>query len=84
MKKTVMVVDDETKILEANLKKKDFSVGKAFSTCSLGCIEGCYHGVMESLISHDDDKEVTIGKIYQIFATPYPTTRYFSDNASTV
>ena len=35
---------------EANFIKHNSDTGKAFASCSLGCIEGCYHGVMEAYI----------------------------------
>ena len=36
---------------EANLEKYDFDAGRAFATCSEGCIEGCQHGVIEHYMS---------------------------------
>jgi hypothetical protein len=35
----------------ANLKKYDGDSGAALATCSMGCIEGCYHGVMEAYVA---------------------------------
>jgi len=40
---------------EANLEKSNFDFGRALSTCSLGCIEGCFHGVMEAYVSQKTD-----------------------------
>ncbi len=42
---------------EANLFKHELDVAKAFSTCSFGCIEGCFHGVMEASVSHTNMNE---------------------------
>lgn len=36
---------------EANVQKYDGDIGKAFATCPQGCIEGCYHGVMEVYVA---------------------------------
>jgi len=41
---------------EANLEKYNFDSGKAFSSCSFGCIEGCFHGVMEAYVSSKVDQ----------------------------
>ena len=36
---------------EANLEKHNWDLGKAFSRCSFGCLEGCFHGTLEAYIS---------------------------------
>jgi hypothetical protein len=47
---------------EANLRKNSNDAGKAFATCPSGCVEGCFHGVMESYVSVNDNKQA-IGKL---------------------
>jgi hypothetical protein len=35
----------------ANLDRHSGDPGSALATCSMGCIEGCYHGVMEAYVA---------------------------------
>lgn len=34
----------------ANLEKNNDDIGAALASCSLGCIEGCFHGVLEEYV----------------------------------
>jgi len=43
-----------------NLRKNDHDVGKAFSACAPGCMEGCYHGVMEEYLSQSQDLDALL------------------------
>jgi hypothetical protein len=43
-----------------NLRKNNNEVGKAFSTCAAGCMEGCYHGVMEEFFSQSHDRDALL------------------------
>ena len=40
---------------EINLEKYNFDVGKAFSTCTTGCNNGCFHGVLQRYIQSKVD-----------------------------
>jgi len=40
---------------ETALEKYDFDAGQAFASCEFGCIEGCFHGVMERLVRSTAD-----------------------------
>lgn len=33
------------------VRKHQYDIGKAFSECGWGCIQGCYHGVMEEFLN---------------------------------
>jgi len=48
---------------EASLEKHNFDAGKAFSSCEFGCIEGCYHGVMEGYLRYETDPRAVIPKV---------------------
>ncbi len=43
---------------KANLEKAKGDVGKAFSTCPLGCSEGCYHGVISTWLAGRDKSTI--------------------------
>jgi len=46
-----------------NLRKNNQDVARAFSTCSAGCMEGCYHGVMEEYLSQNPDLDAFIKQL---------------------
>jgi hypothetical protein len=46
-----------------NLRKNNNDVGKAFTTCTAGCMEGCYHGVMEEYLSQSHDLDALLKQI---------------------
>jgi hypothetical protein len=46
-----------------NLRKNNNDVGKAFATCAAGCMEGCYHGVMEEYLSQSHDREALLNQL---------------------
>jgi hypothetical protein len=48
---------------EAALEKYDFDVGKAFVSCEFGCIEGCFHGVMERFVRYEADPYSVVSKV---------------------
>lgn len=54
---------------EASLEKENFDVGKAFSSCEFGCIEGCFHGVMERYIRYTGDPSRILAKINNVCDT---------------
>ncbi len=37
----------------ATLSKNSFDIGRSFASCGKGCIEGCFHGVMEKYVEHN-------------------------------
>lgn len=45
---------------EENLKINDYDAGRAFSYCAPGCIEGCFHGVMEGYLARSTDVPETL------------------------
>lgn len=49
-----------------NLKKYNYDPGRAFATCSMECIEGCYHGVMEEYTALENSPELNINKLLQV------------------
>lgn len=51
---------------ETNLEKHDFDTGKAFSSCTRGCVDGCFHGVMERYIRNEADPYNIIPKLSSI------------------
>jgi hypothetical protein len=48
---------------EAALEKYDFDVGQAFASCEFGCIEGCFHGVMERYVRYEADPYSVVFKV---------------------
>jgi len=48
---------------EAALEKYDFDAGKAFASCEFGCIEGCFHGVMERYVRYEADPYSVTSKV---------------------
>jgi len=40
---------------ETTLEKHNFDMGKAFSSCGEGCLNGCFHGVMERYLRDETD-----------------------------
>lgn len=48
---------------EATLEKYDFDAGKAFASCEFGCIEGCFHGVMERYVRYESDPYTAVEKV---------------------
>ena len=48
---------------ETNLEKYNFNMGKAFSSCTPGCLNGCFHGVMERYIRYETEPDNVISKI---------------------
>lgn len=48
---------------EAALEKYDFDVGNAFASCGFGCIEGCFHGVMERYVRYEADPYSVTSKV---------------------
>jgi len=54
---------------EAALEKYDFDVGKAFASCEFGCIEGCFHGVMEGYVRYEADPYTVTSKIKNMCAS---------------
>ncbi len=48
---------------QGNLRKNNYDIGKAFATCAPGCIEGCYHGVMEEYLSQNRDINVLLNQV---------------------
>jgi hypothetical protein len=50
---------------EANFEKKQ-DPGKAFSSCSPGCIEGCYHGVMEAYLKKAGNSKDILSRIPEL------------------
>ena len=45
---------------ETSLKKHNFDTGKAFSSCTSGCNDGCFHGVVERYIRDEEDLSSSI------------------------
>jgi len=54
---------------EAALEKYDFAAGKAFASCDFGCIEGCFHGVMEGYVRRAADPYTVTPKIKNMCAS---------------
>lgn len=56
---------------EANLKKLNYDLGKAFATCPLGCFDGCFHGAFEAYADHTGsiDNLITVGEVPEICET---------------
>jgi len=50
----------------ANLEKHNFDMGKAFSSCTSGCNDGCFHGVMERAIRNESDPYSIIPRIKNV------------------
>jgi len=48
---------------ETALEKYDFDTGQAFSSCILGCSNGCFHGVVERFIRNEPDPYDALSKI---------------------
>lgn len=48
---------------EATLEKNNFNVSEAFFSCSFGCANGCFHGVMERFIRNEADPYNAVSKI---------------------
>lgn len=48
---------------EATLEKYNFDVGQAFASCEFGCIEGCFHGVMERYVRYEADPYTVTEKV---------------------
>jgi len=38
---------------EGTFEKFDFDIAKSFASCANGCIEGCYHGVVETYVGQN-------------------------------
>ena len=51
---------------EENLEKHNFDIGKAFSSCTPGCNDGCFHGVMERYIRNGVDLPNLASKIKSV------------------
>jgi hypothetical protein len=56
---------------QANLEKSGGDVGAAFATCPLGCVEGCYHGVISSWFVGRDPS--TLSQDLLTVCKSYPT-----------
>jgi len=48
---------------ETSLEKHNFDTGKAFSSCTFGCSDGCFHGVMERYIRNETDPYSITSKV---------------------
>ena len=48
---------------EAAWEKNDFDMGKAFSSCTLGCNKGCFHAVMQQHLRYQTDPYTIISQI---------------------
>lgn len=61
------VIDDchlpAHEIGQVNFQKNENNVGKAFATCPLGCIEGCFHGVMEEYVQQEGSVEAIVENV---------------------
>ena len=51
---------------ETSLEKHNFDIGKAFSSCTSGCNDGCFHGVMERYIRGEEDLSGIASKIKNV------------------
>ena len=51
---------------ETALKKNDFDVAEALSSCTFGCSNGCWHGVMERFIRNEANPYNEISKTKDI------------------
>ena len=60
---------------EANLAKHNFDAGQAFATCDFGCIEGCFHGVMEGYVRSDPDPSAVLERIGSMCKNVAPDDR---------
>jgi len=48
------------------MEKHDFNIGKAFSSCTLQCMQSCFHGAMERYIDNEtgsDADDIDVSKI---------------------
>jgi len=54
---------------EEHLEKSDFNMGKAFSSCPVGCRNGCFHGVLQRYISNEADPYEVISEAKNICNT---------------
>lgn len=64
------VIDDchiiSHEIGHANYEKYKNNVGEAFISCSLGCLEGCFHGVIESYVGNSASPQTVIKKVPEL------------------
>lgn len=64
------VIDDchliSHEIGHANYEKHKNNVGEAFISCSLGCLEGCFHGVIESYVGNSASPQSVIKKVPEL------------------
>ncbi len=51
---------------KTTLEKYDFDLAKAFSSCTDGCSNGCWHGVMERYIRGEEDLSGIASKIKNV------------------
>lgn len=51
---------------EAAFEKHNFDMGKAFSSCTSGCNDGCFHGVMDRYIRNEADLSNLASKIKNV------------------
>lgn len=51
---------------ETALEKYNFDAGKAFSSCTRGCSDGCFHGVMERYLRNEPDPYNAISEMKSI------------------
>jgi len=54
---------------EAGLEKHNFDAGQAFAMCEFGCVEGCFHGVMEGYIRNEADPYAVLSQMGSVCDT---------------